>query len=95
MQDRENIDLPAFARRVREARLDQGLTQEDLAARLDRSVEGTARLERGKTLPHPHTLRNLADELDTTVLWLLRGQGPKYPALENREAVVVGDEKKG
>jgi transcriptional regulator with XRE-family HTH domain len=89
----KDVDRSGIARRVREIRLDQGWTQADLAQAIDRSVEGAARIERGKALPHPHTLRALADATGTSVAWILRGEGEKYAAEELTGAGV--DQSKG
>jgi transcriptional regulator with XRE-family HTH domain len=90
---------PAFeglGKRVKELRLDHGWTQRDLAAAMDRSLEAVARVERGWTTPHPHTIRRLADALDTYPAWLLRAEGPKRrvaPPEENVEERVEDEGK--
>lgn len=50
--------------RVREIRKARGLTQEQLAELLDRSVEAVSLLERGQVLPNFETLERLAERLD-------------------------------
>ena len=53
--------------RIRAVRKQHGLTQEDLAARLERSVEAVSNLERGKSLPGFETLERLSGILDVPI----------------------------
>lgn len=53
--------------RIREIRKLRGLTQEDLADRSDRSVDGISALERGVVLPGLETLERLAEVLDVPI----------------------------
>jgi len=53
----------AIGRRVRTARREAGVTQEDLAARTDRSTEAVSNIERGVSLPTLDTLERLAEAL--------------------------------
>ena len=50
----------ALARAVIEARATAGLTQEQLAERMDTTQSVIARLESGRTRPSTHTLERLA-----------------------------------
>lgn len=50
--------------RIREIRKQRGLTQEALAERSERSVDGISALERGLVLPGFETLERLAEVLD-------------------------------
>ncbi len=52
-----------FGELLRRARLDAGLTQEELAERAGVSARGLAYLERGVHRPHPETVRRLAAAL--------------------------------
>jgi transcriptional regulator with XRE-family HTH domain len=52
--------------RVRAYRLERHLTQEQLAEKIDRSVETVSNLERGISLPNEATLRRLARSLDVS-----------------------------
>ncbi len=45
----------------------RGLTQEELAARIDRSVDAVSNLERGLNLPGFETLASLARALDVPI----------------------------
>ena len=53
--------------RIKLARLRRGLSQEDLAEHLDRSVAAVSNIERGRTLPSFVTLERLARALDIPV----------------------------
>jgi transcriptional regulator with XRE-family HTH domain len=50
--------------RIREIRKQRGLTQETLAEKAERSVDGISALERGLVLPGFETLERLAEVLD-------------------------------
>lgn len=52
---------------LRRARIEKGITQEDLAARCRLHPTAVSKLERGETIPRADTLHRLADVLDTTV----------------------------
>ena len=49
------------------ARDARGLTQEQLAEMVGRSVEALSKIERGRTFPSPETLVRLADSLDVPI----------------------------
>jgi transcriptional regulator with XRE-family HTH domain len=53
-----------IGQRVRAARIERGLTQEQLAERLERSVDTVSNLERGISLPAHATLERLCQALD-------------------------------
>ena len=53
-----------IGKRVREARKAKGLTQEDLAALIDKTVETVSNIERGVKLPGLATLEDLRKVLD-------------------------------
>lgn len=58
---------------IRRLRLEQGLTQEDLAHRAGSYVGALSRLERGLTEPRLHTLVSIAQALKVPPGELLRG----------------------
>lgn len=53
--------------RIRAIRKLRGLTQEELAERIERSVEAVSNLERGKSLPGFETLKRLSRFLDVPI----------------------------
>jgi transcriptional regulator with XRE-family HTH domain len=53
--------------RIKLARRRRGLSQEDLAERVDRSTEAISSIERGRTLPNFVTLERLARALEVPV----------------------------
>ncbi|MBO6669651.1 helix-turn-helix transcriptional regulator [Parvibaculum sp.] len=59
--------------RIRAARKDAGLTQDQLAGMIDKSVETISNLERGHTAPSLETLDHLARALAQPVEWFLSG----------------------
>ena len=52
-----------IGKRVREARKNKGLTQEDLAALIDKTVETVSNIERGVKLPGLATLEDIRKAL--------------------------------
>lgn len=59
--------------RIRAARKDAGLTQDQLAGMTDKSVETISNLERGHTAPSLETLGLVAKALKQPVEWFLSG----------------------
>lgn len=59
-------------KRVKAARKSAGLTQEQLAAKIEKSVETISNLERGHTAPSLDTLCLVAEALDFQIDWFLR-----------------------
>ena len=51
---------------LRLARIEKGITQEDLAARCRMHPTAISKLERGESMPRADTLQKLADVLGTT-----------------------------
>lgn len=78
--EENRFDAVAFGRRVAAARVWKGLEPKELAHRLGMSDEAIYRLERGARKQPPHTLmlRALAEELDQSEEWLLRGEQPPW-----------------
>ena len=58
--------------RIKEARKNQKLTQEQLAERLDISVEFVGQIERGLKLPSLQVFIRLVEELNVSADYLLR-----------------------
>jgi transcriptional regulator with XRE-family HTH domain len=59
------------ATKVKQARARVGISQEELASRIDRVVETVSNIERGKSLPTLATLELIARELSVSVHDLL------------------------
>ncbi|MBO5269255.1 MAG: helix-turn-helix transcriptional regulator [Clostridia bacterium] len=58
--------------RIKEARRNQKMTQEQLAERLDISVEFVGQIERGLKLPSMHVFIKLIEALNVSADYLLR-----------------------
>jgi transcriptional regulator with XRE-family HTH domain len=65
--------LYALAKRIKELRLDKGISQEELAHRSGLSRTGMGFLETGKRWPRLDTLLKVADGLNISVDELLKG----------------------
>ena len=74
------------AGRVRQARRDKGLTQEQLAETLDVATETVSRYEAGRLLPSLPMLYRMADALGVDVESLVR-RGPAGPRSAEAELV--------
>jgi transcriptional regulator with XRE-family HTH domain len=74
-----------IGRRLRAIRLARGLTQEAVAALLDRSVETISNLERGQSLPSLESLATLADRLGVELPELLAVRRRPLDARESGE----------
>lgn len=59
--------------RIRAARKDAGLTQDQLAGMIEKSVETISNLERGHTAPSLETLGLVAGALKQSPDWFLKG----------------------
>ncbi|ATB29158.1 helix-turn-helix domain-containing protein [Melittangium boletus] len=87
----------AIGTAARESRLRQGLTQEDVAARLDMATEVYGRLERGTVSPSIFTLRKLCVTLNLSADRMLGTVHPavalprvRAPVLQSPEARHLG-----
>jgi transcriptional regulator with XRE-family HTH domain len=65
--------LYALAKRIKQLRLDKGISQEELAHRSGLSRTGMGFLETGKRWPRLDTLMKVADGLSISVDELLKG----------------------
>lgn len=66
-----------IALRFRSARRAKGLTQEDLAGRLEMATESVSHIERGVTVPSLKTLAAAAEVMEIDVADLFAGLGDK------------------
>jgi transcriptional regulator with XRE-family HTH domain/predicted transcriptional regulator len=76
----EGGDALTLGRRIRERRIQLGLTLEQLAAAVDRAPSQLSAIENGKREPRLPLLRALAAELDSTVDELLIDEAPSERA---------------
>ena len=68
------VDYKRLGGRIRQARLDRGLTQAELAELADVSTPYVSHVERGVKTISLNTLTRVAESLDTTLDSLLLGQ---------------------
>ncbi|MBQ2953918.1 MAG: helix-turn-helix transcriptional regulator [Clostridia bacterium] len=81
-----NLDPNSIGATIRARRTEAGLTQAELAERLNVSAQSVSHWERGETLPDISTLPDLACILGCSVDMLLGG-----PAGRFRRRITVGD----
>lgn len=75
----------ALARQMIEARTRAGLTQEELASRMDTSRTVIARLESGRCLPSTRTLKRFADATGSQLrITFIDAKGKKHTNLGGR-----------
>jgi len=89
MPRRKHDDLAArehLARRVRQARVQKGMTQQELAEEVDAAVQTVSRWESAKLWPSLPTIYRLAKILNVEIEALV-GEGPA--GLSSKEAEVV------
>jgi transcriptional regulator with XRE-family HTH domain len=71
-----STDLDQLPGRLRYARLDRGLTQEELARQVGYSAAtAISRLETGRVQPSLPTFKRLCEALQVPASWLLWGDG--------------------
>lgn len=70
---KETKQMMAFGRRLAEVRKSKGLTQQQLAEKLDVSLVSIGYIETGKRWPRLTTLHRIADCLGVSVGELFRG----------------------
>ena len=75
MQEKKPLNI-AIGRRIQQSRERAGLTQEELAERIDRSTQFISTIERGLAGPSLETVIHLCEVLGTSAEWLLRGRAP-------------------
>ncbi|MEJ6785594.1 helix-turn-helix domain-containing protein [Aminobacter sp. Piv2-1] len=81
----------ALGRRIKTLRELRGLTQNDLAAELDRSLDAVSMIERGKNWPSVPTIERLAAALKVSTTELFDDLGTAGPA-NGQDLVVVARE---
>ncbi|HLC23203.1 MAG TPA: helix-turn-helix transcriptional regulator [Dehalococcoidia bacterium] len=73
-----------LARELIRLRLSKGLTQEQLAKKINTKQAGIARLESGSRLPSLSTIRKVAEALDADLDIVLRPKRAQDPAVPTR-----------
>lgn len=73
-----------LAKQARAARLAKGMTQEDLAGRIEMATESVSHIERGVTVPSLKTLVALAEVLDISVADFFAGLTDKRTLSSSR-----------
>lgn len=73
MQGKKPLNI-AIGRRIQQSREHAGLTQEELAERIDRSTQFISTIERGLAGPSLETVIHLCEVLGTSTEWILRGR---------------------
>ena len=76
MQGKKPLNI-AIGRRIQQSREQAGLTQEELAERIDRSTQFISTIERGLAGPSLETVIHLCEVLGTSTEWILRA-GPSF-----------------
>ena len=72
MQDKKQLNVE-IGMRIQFSREKTGLTQEQLAEKIDRSTQFISTIERGVAGPSLETVISLCNVLDVSSDWLLRG----------------------
>ena len=89
MEHRYKLDYPAIARRIKYARKQAGMTQAELAERIDISTNAVAKLENDLMTPSLQTLVNIANTLHMDFNVLLSGEASD-PAPNSQDAFLAG-----
>lgn len=84
-----------FGERLKERRIDKGLTQGDLAKQLNVAYQTISKYERDVNKPDPAMLSKLADILDCSTDFLtFRNDNPDSKLLSNEEYSMIIDKTK-
>ena len=89
MEQRYKLDYPAMAQRIKTARKQAGMTQAELAERIDISTNAVAKLENDLMTPSLQTLVNIANTLHMDFNTLLSDE-PAETALSDQDAFLTG-----
>ncbi|MFI3213052.1 MAG: helix-turn-helix transcriptional regulator [Eubacteriales bacterium] len=65
------MDFKEMGKKIKKLRVEKGYTQEELAERLDLSVQHISAIERGVKVPKLETFIKIVNELDTNADYLL------------------------
>ena len=89
MREKKTINI-AIGRRIQQSREQAGLTQEELAERIDRSTQFISTIERGLAGPSLETTIKICEVLGVSTEWILRGR-MALPDAENLAAALGED----
>ena len=67
------MNMPFVGKRIKERRLELGLTQKDINYKTGISTGNLSDIENGKKLPASSTLCMLSDALNCSIDWILKG----------------------
>ncbi|QCN94524.1 XRE family transcriptional regulator [Azospirillum argentinense] len=76
--------MQQFGQMLRELREQRGLTQEDLAGLIERSVQAVSAMERGQNMPRLETLIRISEKLDIPLHNLIKVFDPTNPTDPDR-----------
>ena len=86
MKDNSRIDMSELGSRIRQARMERGMSQMDLAEACGISVPYVSDIERGKKCFSVDILLRVAQALQVSTDWLLRLDIPQTQYAYNSEA---------
>lgn len=79
------IELSEIGKRIRKARLSQGLTQQELADRCGFTKSLLSKIENGQTASAVATLSKIADHLKTPLAWFLEENRDEYLVVSSHQ----------
>lgn len=80
------MDTKKMGKRIREARMAKGFSQEDLGDALNLTRSSVSLWEKGRSVPEDHNLRGLASLLNVSVGYITKGEGKAPPKSEIPES---------
>ena len=86
------LEKVALGKRIRESRISQGYTQQDLADRAEIGVVYISEIERGIKMPSLNTFIKIIDALDISADYVLRDEvpsGKEYVCSEVTEKLLI------
>ena len=81
------MSIEQFAKFIIEQRKERGLTQSDLAKKLNVTDKAVSKWERGLNYPDISTIEELAKVFEVTVLEILNGEKKMDPDLKEKESI--------
>lgn len=74
--------------RIKQIRKNHGLTQEDMAKRLQMTQSAIAAYENGRRAPHSSIIAAICREFNIREEWLRTGEGPMQPVRSRQEELM-------